>query len=207
MKHSVKLQSLFLAWLTSPAVLAQTTCSAANAYVVTDQAAGSQVVDPSGCNGDPQCLAFLSDASSYLSAGNLDAIGSLSARAVIPRQTTQLTCSATEGCFSYQSILLCVDLNTGSFRDSTGGQGNLLTGAYTAGSGQSTTVANARTTSVATAIGSPSTGSSSTDTPSTSTATAASTPQAGSANRGLEINGVILIGNMMAMILLWGFLA
>lgn len=189
MKHSVKLQSLFLAWLAFPAVLAQTTCSAANAYVVTDQAAGSQTVDPSGCNGDPQCLAFLSDASSYFSAGNLDAIGSLSARAVITRQTTQLTCSATEGCFSYQSILLCVDLNTGSLRDSTGGQGNLLTGAYTAGSGQSTTAA------------------SSTGTPSTSTVTAASTPQAGSANRGLESNGVILIGNVLVMILLWGFLA
>jgi hypothetical protein len=130
MKIKVILRSLLFVCHAVTTASAQSTCSASNAYVVTDQSSGQPRVDPTGCNGDAQCLAFANQASGYLSGSSLSAIGSLGARSLAHRQNADLTCSATENCFSYHNFLLCIDLNSGGFHDNTGGKGNLLTGEY-----------------------------------------------------------------------------
>ena len=131
---------------TVPIVRAQTVCNAANAYVITDQTTGGSDGDPTGCNGDPACLATIEQGADFLSGSTLDAIGGLSARSLNVRQNG-LSCTAAENCFSYNSVYLCVDLNTGLFHDSTGGYGSLMTGQYTAGTNQGSgaTVASAGT--------------------------------------------------------------
>ncbi|KAH6653389.1 hypothetical protein BKA67DRAFT_319351 [Truncatella angustata] len=59
-----------------------------------------------------------------------------------------LSCTSSESCFMYtDGTLLCVDTDTGSFHDETGGSGNIVTGEYTSASEGKTTLATGQTAS------------------------------------------------------------
>lgn len=123
---------------------------------------GDDSGDSDDCNGDASCEELLGD-EDMLDSGSLSAVtaeGFADQDAGLGKRST-FTCTASQTCFVYQSIPLCINVKTGDFDDPSGGYGNLMDGSYTPSnsSGSAASTGAAAPTGAASATGAVGTGS------------------------------------------------